>query len=155
MSYNNSPTLVLDIAAGRRDLYSSVALTICALFLVSASYLGLLRIAAFNAVLIPLLLVGVASVWFWNAAFKRPANTISRLTWQQEGNWLLQMSDGESVEAKLLPTSWVTSRIWCLRFQSVNRKLPAIIVWRSQYSDLLWQSWLMRLNLHARNGPLV
>ena len=155
MSYNNSPTLVLDIAAGRRDLYSSVALTICALFLVSAGYLGLLRIAAFNAVLLPLLLVGVASVWFWNAAFKRPANTISRLTWQQEGNWLLQMSDGESVEAKLLPTSWVTSRIWCLRFQSVNRKLPAIIVWRSQYSDLLWQSWLMRLNLHARNGPLV
>ena len=155
MSYNNSPTLVLDIAAGRRDLYSSVALTICALFLVSASYLALVRIAAFNAVLIPLLLVGVAMVWFWNAAFKRPTNTISRLTWQQEGNWLLQMSDGESVEAKLLPTSWVTSRIWCLRFQSINRKLPAIIVWRSQYSKLLWQSWLMRLNLHARNGSLV
>lgn len=150
MSFNNSPALVLELPPNRYGLYASIALMSCALLFLGASYLGLLRISTLFASMLSFIVFGVAVVALWRSSIKNSSNSVSGLVWQQEGEWLLQLSGGQVVVAELMPTSWVTSRVWCLRFRVAGRKLPAIIAWRGQYSEVLWQSWLMRLHLQSR-----
>lgn len=155
MSYNNSPALVLELPPNRHVLYASIALMSFAVLFLCASYLGWLRISTFFASMISFIAFGVAVVALWHCGMKGSSNSVSRLVWQQECDWLLHFSDGQSVAVELLPTSWVTSRVWCLRFRVAGRKLPAIVAWRGQYSEVLWQSWLMRLHLQSRANAVT
>ena len=153
MSFNNSPVLVLELPQNRHGLYASAALMCCAFLFLCVSYVGLLRISMFFASMLSLIVFGVALAAFWRCGAYKTTNRVSRLVWQQEGDWWLHFSDGQSVAVELLPTSWVTSKVWCLRFRAAGRKFPAIVAWRGHYSEMLWQSWLTRLHLQARIKP--
>lgn len=153
MSFNNSPVLVLELPKNRHGLYASAALMSCAFLFLCASYVGLLRISMFFTSMLSLIAFGAALAAFWRNGAYKSTNRVSNLVWQQEGDWWLRFSEGQSVAAVLMPTSWVTSRVWCLRFQVAGRNLPVIVVWRGHYSEMLWQSWLTRLHLQARIKP--
>ena len=150
MSFNSSPTLVLELPSSRQPLYVSAALSVCGLLFLVVSWLGLLRTAMSFAVILCLISFAAAWMSFNRSSASSLTYRISKLVWRQEGDWVLQVSDGQNLSAELLSSSWVTSIVWCLRFQTAERKLPAIVVWRSQYSDVIWQSWLTRLHLHSR-----
>ena len=151
MSSSNSPALVLEIHESGLGLFSSLGLlcvTLLMLLLIDLDYLSITP--AWSFVLLVIALAG-CSMMLWQSGYRQPSRRVCQLIWQQQGEWSVRFADGTAVNAELAPQSWVTGRMWCLRFISSDQPVLPVFIWHSQVPDSVWQACLTRLHLQGHH----
>ena len=94
--------------------------------LVHAGALALLPVLAAIPWPLRLLLAGlvVGSLWFelGRLGWRRDARRIRRLSWGADNDWRLELANGEELDARLLPSSFVHPRLVVLHLRVEGRR---------------------------------
>jgi len=86
--------------------------------------------------------------------FLRSPHSIIQLVWENTGEWSLMQRDGEVLEARLLPSTFVHHRLAILNFHLINARWtsfwqhPSVVL----FDDAIGRSTLRRLRVRLRTG---
>jgi hypothetical protein len=98
-------------------------------------------------------LVAVSGVYYWRRVIHaQQPNTVKRLTWRADGEWLLELVSGEKLEAELLPNAYVHAWLVTLIFrrQASGEKIR-LVLFRDALEAEMFRRLRVRLRLEA--GP--
>ncbi|NOX75942.1 MAG: hypothetical protein GXP17_04880 [Gammaproteobacteria bacterium] len=99
--------------------------------------------AAVKALLVALLLMSLIASWP-----RRGKGGLQRLTWQADGDWLLQAHGGDDIEATLLPGSYRHPWLVVLNFQlEGSRRRRSVVLFADALEPEMHRKLRVRLGL--------
>ena len=149
MSFYNSPALVLELPPSNERTIRIFFLSILVMVVLILALNGLMQgIFAFSS-LACFLTVIFLTTCLWVTGCRSSPVRVKTITWQQDGTWVLSLSDGQHLHATLSKQSWITSWVWCLFFHTKDQQVSRVLLWRGWFPHTNWQLWLTRLHLQA------
>lgn len=120
--------------------------------------LGLLVVMNLNMPIWASMLVSAAILLNFYTTFSthvlgRGKLAILSLVWEDEGEWKLMMSDAEQFIARLLPNSYVHTRLIVLNFRLENGGRRTSILLPDSLDKTTYRKLLVRMRMEANREP--
>ncbi len=147
MSSSKSPVLILEVQSAWRRLLPACALLTAALLLP-----WLIAWSPVMHTLVTVMGLMLAMIAASQSGMAVAARRITRVAWNQDGDWQLQFAAGEPVAATLSASSWCSPWLMCWRLVDATGRRHGLLLWRPEFSPANWHQWQLRLRLETTHA---